>query len=541
MGWLFETIQTGLELTEAADGSFKVKGLFGICGVPTANGRIYPKRLVEREIKRLGERMANSQVAMELDHPQEGKPSLERVAGLLTSLRLDGDNVIGEARILNTPKGQIIRELVKGGMKIGVSSRGFGSTKTTSEGDEVGEDFALATYDFVADPSVRSALPKFYMESTEAPTDETPVEMFQREFPEAYGQLTEAAARDAVTRAQEQTAAIIERAVEAERTRVRGEMTEAFERQLRDTVVGLREDLERELREEYAQDPAVGGAKAVLAQIVEMVGAYRQAPDAVAVQDALKAAELAAATAATAAEQAEARAVRSERLLVLEAKLAGHPLAAPLRTLLTPVVVVEGVEALDARVEDLLAEAQHMVPESAIEEQVSERVALTEETKKRSQLAEQVDKLKAKLVEAVKLGQEADRQRAAAEARAEAAEEALEEGAEDDAEAVLDAYKRGAMASLPEGARARRLIEAASDEATVGRMIAESRAAAMADGDLEQARRAVRGRGAAPGATAFASLEEGAAPRGAARGTDTVVDSSELTAGDMAALCGVGL
>jgi hypothetical protein len=545
MGWLFEMIPTGLTLTEAAGGKLTARGLFGICGVPTANGRIYPKKLVEREIGRLGERMKNRQVLMQLDHPSDGKASLLQAAALLTGLDLDGDNVMGEAEILGTPNGKILRALIEAQVKVGVSSRGFGSTKATNEGEEVGEDFALASYDFVADPSVRTALPKFYAESVEAPAEEAPLELFQREFPEAFAQLTEAATRDAVARAQEQTAAIIAKAVETERTRVRDEMTEAFEHQLRDAVVGLREDLERDLREEYERDPAVAGARAALAQVVEMIRPYQQAPDADAVRDALRARELELATAHEATAQAEERAARSDRLLALETKLAGHPLADPLRKVLAPVVARERDEGLAGRLDDLIAEAADMVPASEVEARAAERIALTEaqdlikeNEQKRSQLAERVDELKAKLVEAVKLGQEADGLRAEAEQRAEEAEAKLDEGEAEVDERELAAFKRGAAAILPAGARARKLIEAAGDEAEVEQVLVESRAQAMGDGDLEQARQAVRGRGMAPGAAAF-RLEEGAS-RGGARGSDEVVSATGLTANDMTALLGDG-
>ena len=539
MGWLFETVQAGLELTEGKNGEYRVKGLFGICGVPTANGRVYPRRLVEREIKRLQDRMANAQVMMECDHPQDGRASLERVAGLITGLHLEGDNVIGEARLTDTPMGAVIRGLIRSGAKIGVSSRGFGSTKSTNEGDEVGEDFVLSTYDFVADPSVRAALPKFYTESTDPPAEEGPLEVFQREFPEAYGQLMEATTRDAVERAKEQTARALDAAVEAERTRVRGEMTEAFERQLRDSLVGVREDLERTLREEYERDPAVGGAKAALAQIVEMVGPYRQEPEQEAVRDALKARALEVATARAQAEQAEGRAGAAERLLALEQRIAGHPLAASLRSVLAPVVAREAVEDLGARVEQLIAESAGMVPEGEVEGLVAERVSLQEEQQKRSQAEKQVESLRAKLAEAVELGQEADRLRAEAEARAsKATQDARDRVAEHEA-AVVESYKRGAVASMPNQDKVRRLLEAASDEATVDRVIGESRARAMVDGDLERARQAIRARGVAPGSQAF-RLEEGASPQGAAGGVDDAVSKTGFTKEQMAVLCGMG-
>jgi hypothetical protein len=145
-------------------------------------------------------------------------------------------------------------------------------------------------------------------------------------------------------------------------------------------------------------------------------------------------------------------------------------------------------------------------------------------------------KLMAKLGEAVELGQEAERARLVAEKAAAAAQAALDESVAADAAATFEAYKRGVAAALPARTKAVRLLAAASDEAQVERVIVESRAVAMGDGDLERARAGFTGRGTAPGAAAF--LVEGAVPRGAAC-ADEQVDRSDLSAGEMAALCGV--
>lgn len=543
MGWLIETAPTSLTLTEGVGGKLMAKGLFGICGVPTANGRIYPKKLIEREIKRLDERMRNRQVMGELDHPDSGKTSLMRVSHIITRLSLDGDNVMGEAEILPTPNGKILRALVEAGVRVGVSSRGFGSTKATQEGDEVGEDFALNTYDFVADPSVRTALPRIYQESVEAPVEQTPVDLFRAEWPEAYAELTEAAARDAVERAKEQTAAVIERAVEAERTRVQAEQREAFERQLATALVDLREDLTRELREEYEADPAVAGARAALAQIAEMVGPYRQEPDAAAVADALKAAELEVATAQGAAEQAEERAVQAERLLKLERGLAGNPLAEALRKVLAP-AVLRGTDAdFDANLGHLIEEAQGLVPQAEVTARVEERQALIEaqaqaekQEQDRAQLVKQVEALKAKLERAVQIGKELDEAVKAHEATAEAAEAEAEGLRRQVTELELRAYKVEQTATLPNRGEALRLLEGARDQGTVDQVVAASRAqGAMVDGALERARQAVRGH--APGATAF-RLEEAARPvvGGAA---DEAVERTGLAADDLMLLAGL--
>lgn len=543
MGWLIETAPTTLTLTEGVGGKLVARGLFGVCDVPTANGRIYPKHLVEREIKRLNERMKKRQVLGHVDHPESGKTSLMQASHLITSLSLKDDQVFGEAEILNTPSGKVLKALVEANVTLGVSSRGFGSTKPTENGDMVGEDFVLATYDFVADPSVRDALPKMFWESMEQAESPDPMEMFRAEFPEAVASLTEAITKDAVEKAKEGAAALIEKAVEAERTRVRNELTEAFERQLKDALVGLREDLTKELREEYEADPAVAGAKAVLAQIVEMVGAYRQTPDEKAVQDALKARELEVAAAKGAAEQAEARAVQAGRLLKLEQKLAGHPLAEALRPVLTPVVVKSGDADIEAQLDHLIEEAADLVPPSQVEEKVTERIALTEaraelteKKQEQSQLLEQVEELKDKLSKAVKIGHSLDEEAEQAKEKAAEAEAQVEDLEAKIAVLELEVYKRDHVAGLPNRSHVMGLLEGADSKFKVDRVVAESGAKAMADGDLERARQAIRG--AAPGAAAF-RLEEGKRPMVGGSPEDAV-DRSGLSANDLAALSGVG-
>jgi hypothetical protein len=383
-----------------------------------------------------------------------------------------------------------------------------------------------------------------FWESMENEEAVSPLEMFRSEFPDAMAELTEAANKDAVEKAKEGASALIEKAVEAERTRVRTELMESFERQLKDALVGLREDLTREIREEYEADPAVGAAKAALAQIVEMVGAYRQTPDEKAVQDALKARELEVAAAKGAAEQSESRAVQAERLLKLEQKLSGHALAKSLRNVLAPVVAKSGAADLEEQLDALIEEASALVPPSLVEEKVTERVALTEaraelveKKNERSQLLEQVVELKDKLRRAVEIGHKLDGSVEKANTEAATAAEQVEDLEAKVEELTLEVYKRDRIMGMPitNKSHVLKLLEAADSKSTVDRVIAESGAKAMVDGDLEQARRAIRG--AAPGAAAF-QLEEGAAAR-VAGAPDDAVDRSGLSANDLAALSGV--
>ena len=118
------------------------------------NGRIYPKKILEREVEKYIKEKVNTKQAMgELDHPPQTTINLERVSHLVESLKFDGNNVIGKAKILDTPCGRTVQSLLDGGVKLGVSSRGVGSLNE----DTVADDYSLVCIDIVGDPSALSA------------------------------------------------------------------------------------------------------------------------------------------------------------------------------------------------------------------------------------------------------------------------------------------------------------------------------------------------------------------------------------------------
>ena len=147
-------------INEGKNGPMKICGTFQRADEENNNKRIYPKALLTREVEKLTESMNNRRLMGELDHPQHDSVKLSNVSHLITKLDVKGNEIIGEAEILNTPMGQVARALVEGGVQIGISSRGMG---TLSEGDDgkryVNEDFRLITWDIVADPSTRGAYP----------------------------------------------------------------------------------------------------------------------------------------------------------------------------------------------------------------------------------------------------------------------------------------------------------------------------------------------------------------------------------------------
>jgi hypothetical protein len=157
-----------LELVESESkgGNLRVRGEFARAGVATENKRLYPKMLWEREIGRLTPGFSERRVFGELDHPDDGKTKLSRVSHIVTNLNIKDGIVVGEAEILPTARGKDLAALLRSGCRVGVSSRGYGSTKPNAQGDDVvQEDYRLLTFDFVADPADRTAYPDLVSES----------------------------------------------------------------------------------------------------------------------------------------------------------------------------------------------------------------------------------------------------------------------------------------------------------------------------------------------------------------------------------------
>tara|TARA_B100000003_G_scaffold4970_1_gene4509 strand:- start:667 stop:1317 length:651 start_codon:yes stop_codon:yes gene_type:complete len=147
-----------------------IEGIFLQANKPNRNKRLYEMNILEKEVKRYNENFVNKGRALgELGHPDGPTVNLDRVSHKITMLERKGDNFVGKAKILETPMGKIASNLLSEGVSLGVSSRGVGSLKPTSEGYSlVGEDFMLATAaDIVADPSAPDAFVQGVMEGKE--------------------------------------------------------------------------------------------------------------------------------------------------------------------------------------------------------------------------------------------------------------------------------------------------------------------------------------------------------------------------------------
>ena len=171
MKLITETIEDVKLLTEEKDGKklLYIEGVFLQSELKNRNGRMYPFSVLEREVKRYNEEYVQSKRALgELGHPDGPTINLDRVSHRITSLKAEGNNFIGKAQILDTPMGNIAKNLLGEGVQLGVSSRGMGSIERKEDCNVVADDFMLTTAaDIVADPSAPDAFVNGIMEGKE--------------------------------------------------------------------------------------------------------------------------------------------------------------------------------------------------------------------------------------------------------------------------------------------------------------------------------------------------------------------------------------
>ena len=158
-----------VEKNEKGEKEYFIEGVFMQAEVKNRNGRIYPKAIMAKEVKRYTKEFIDKNRAFgELGHPEGPTINLDKVSHMITSLEEDSNNYVGRAKILSTPNGQIVRSLIDDGAKLGVSSRGLGSLEQKGDAQVVKGDFQLATAaDIVADPSAPEAFVEGIMEGVE--------------------------------------------------------------------------------------------------------------------------------------------------------------------------------------------------------------------------------------------------------------------------------------------------------------------------------------------------------------------------------------
>ena len=151
------------------DGRLIVKGVLQRAESQNQNGRVYPKDLLMREAKKYTDNFINQKRALgELDHPDSSVVNLQNTSHNVTEMHFNGDDLVGTVEVLGTPSGNILKELFKSGIKLGISSRGLGSVESVQDGSQqVQPDFELIAFDFVSNPSTHGAFLKPVNESVD--------------------------------------------------------------------------------------------------------------------------------------------------------------------------------------------------------------------------------------------------------------------------------------------------------------------------------------------------------------------------------------
>ena len=182
-----------VEADQEGKKNYRIKGVFMQSEIKNRNGRMYPEQVLAKEVKRYNKEYVNQKRAFgELGHPDGPTVNLERVSHMITSLKQDGQNFIGEAKVMDTPYGKIVKNLIDEGAKLGVSSRGMGSLEPRGRMQVVKDDFYLATAaDIVADPSAPNAFVEGIMEGKEWVWDngiikEMDIEEYKQELNRKY-------------------------------------------------------------------------------------------------------------------------------------------------------------------------------------------------------------------------------------------------------------------------------------------------------------------------------------------------------------------
>ena len=161
-------IECLVEKKENGEKDYTIQGIFAQTNKKNRNGRIYPREIMEQAVGKYDKEQIQTKRAVgELNHPEGPTVNLDKVSHLITNLEFKGDDIVGKARILDTPNGKIVKGLLEGGVQLGVSTRGMGSLVNKNGAMEVGKDFILSTVDIVQDPSAPEAFVNGVMEGVD--------------------------------------------------------------------------------------------------------------------------------------------------------------------------------------------------------------------------------------------------------------------------------------------------------------------------------------------------------------------------------------
>ena len=156
-GGVCEDLLTENEKTEIKKGKMILTGKLQAADQKNGNGRVYPEKILKREIKNYEKLIRERRSLGELDHPEDSVVNLKNASHLVRRVWWDGKDVMGTVEVLNTPSGKILHSLIESGIKLGISSRGLGSTEEKGGKTMVKNDFQLVCFDFVSEPSTTGA------------------------------------------------------------------------------------------------------------------------------------------------------------------------------------------------------------------------------------------------------------------------------------------------------------------------------------------------------------------------------------------------
>jgi hypothetical protein len=156
-GGICDDLLTESEKRFVANGGLILSGVMQRADARNGNGRIYPYKILMREMNKYKELIKERRALGELDHPEDSVVNLRNASHIITDVWWNGNDVMGKAQVLNTPSGNILKALVESGVKLGISSRGLGSVRESNGETIVEDDFSLVCFDFVSDPSTTGA------------------------------------------------------------------------------------------------------------------------------------------------------------------------------------------------------------------------------------------------------------------------------------------------------------------------------------------------------------------------------------------------
>jgi hypothetical protein len=152
-----DSLLTEADKKRINEGEVIMAGVMQRADAENGNGRVYPEDILRREVQNYKKIVGENRALGELDHPDSSVVELKNASHIVTEIEMRGKDVIGKVKVLDTPAGRILKDLIRGGVKLGISSRGLGSVKSSSGRNLVQEDFQLICFDFVSDPSTVGA------------------------------------------------------------------------------------------------------------------------------------------------------------------------------------------------------------------------------------------------------------------------------------------------------------------------------------------------------------------------------------------------